>query len=37
MADFASTAFPWIALGIAVAIILSYMNSKEKRQDNKQQ
>ncbi len=26
MSDFVSAAFPWVALGIAVAIILTYMN-----------
>jgi len=36
MADFANAAFPWIAMGLAVAIILSCRNSKEKMQHNKE-
>ena len=30
MGDFFSAAFPWGALGIAVAVILTYMNSNNK-------
>lgn len=37
MADFVKAAFPWVAMGFAVAIILANMNSKEKMQDNKEQ
>jgi hypothetical protein len=37
MADFVNAAFPWIAMGFAVAIVLTYRNSKEKMQDNKEQ
>lgn len=35
MRDFFNAAFPWIAGGIAIAIILAYGNSKKKKQDNK--
>ena len=35
MADFVKAAFPWIAFGFAVAIILTYRSSKERMQDNK--
>lgn len=37
MGDFLNAAFPWIAGGIAIAIILTYGNSKKKKQDNKEQ
>ena len=30
MTEFANAAFPWIAMGLAVAISLAYFNSKEK-------
>jgi hypothetical protein len=33
MASFASAAFPWVALGFAVAISLKYLSIKEKMQD----
>ena len=33
MADFASAAFPWIAMGLAVAIILASRNSKERKNE----
>jgi len=36
MTDFANAAFPWIAMGVAVAISLAYFNSKEKMKDNKE-
>lgn len=32
MADFLNAAFPWIAIGLAVAIIVSYMRSKDSKQ-----
>lgn len=35
MGDFLNAVFPWVALGIAVAIILTYMNSKRKKQEDK--
>jgi hypothetical protein len=35
MRDFFNAAFPWVAGGVAIAIILSYGNSKKKKQDNK--
>lgn len=35
MADFVKAAFPWVAFGFAVSIILIYRSSKEKVQDNK--
>lgn len=28
--DFASAAFPWVAMGIAIAVILTHLNSKQK-------
>ena len=37
MADFASAAFPWVAMGLAVAVVLTYRNSKEKMQEKKKQ
>lgn len=37
MADFCKAAFPWIAGGIAIAIILAYGNSKDKMKNNKKQ
>jgi hypothetical protein len=37
MGDFFNAAFPWIAMGFAVAIILTYINSKKKKQDDKEQ
>ncbi len=30
MGDFFNAAFPWIAMGLAIAIIATYSNSKEK-------
>lgn len=36
MRDFLNAAFPWIFGGFAIAIILSYGNSKKKTQDNKE-
>jgi predicted ferric reductase len=36
MKDFLNAAFPWIAGGIGIAIILTYGNSKKKPQDNKE-
>ena len=35
MSDFVSAAFPWVALGIAVAVILTYMNSNNKTKNKK--
>ena len=36
MYDFASAAFPWVALGIALAVTLTYMDkSKNTKKDNK--
>ena len=35
--DFLSAAFPWVAMGLAVAISLTYLNWKEKMKDNKEQ
>lgn len=37
MVDFAKAAFPWVAGGIAIAIILAYGSSKQKKQDDKKQ
>lgn len=34
MRDFFNAAFPWIAGGIAVAVILTYGNSKKKRKSD---
>lgn len=31
MVDFFQASFPWIAIGIAVAIALAYINSKLKK------
>lgn len=36
MTDFVKAAFPWVAMGLAVAIILANRNSKEKMKDNKE-
>lgn len=33
MVDFLQAAFPWIAIGIAVAIGITYMSSKQKKVD----
>jgi lipoprotein signal peptidase len=35
MGDFFNAAFPWIAIGVAVAIILTYMDSKKKKHEDK--
>ena len=35
MGDFFSAAFPWVALGIAVAVIITYMISNNKNKDKK--
>ncbi|MDP4182000.1 MAG: hypothetical protein Q8942_13030 [Bacillota bacterium] len=35
MVDFLQAAFPWIAMGIAIAIAITYMSSKQKRQVSK--
>jgi len=35
MRDFFSAAFPWIAAGCAIAIILAYGNSKTKKDNDK--
>lgn len=35
MGDFFSAAFPWVALGFAIAITLTYMDSKTKKQNDK--
>lgn len=32
MVDFVKSAFPWVVGGIAIAIILTYRNSKMKKQ-----
>lgn len=37
MGDFLRAAFPWVAGGTAIAIILAYGNSKKKSQENKEQ
>lgn len=37
MGDFFNAAFPWIVGGIAIAIILTYGNSKRKEQNDKEQ
>lgn len=37
MGDFLKAAFPWVAFGFAVAIVLTYMSSKKKKQDDKEQ
>lgn len=31
MGDFLNTAFPWVAGGIVIAIILAYGNSKKEK------
>jgi hypothetical protein len=33
MADFFNAAFPWIAMGIAFALVTVYMDSKNKKQN----
>lgn len=33
--EFLNAAFPWVALGIATAVALTYIESKKKKQDNK--
>lgn len=33
MADFFRAAFPWVAMGIIVALVTSHMSSKKKMQD----
>lgn len=35
MEDFLSAAFPWVATGFAIAIILTYSDSKTKKQNDK--
>jgi hypothetical protein len=35
MREFFNAAFPWVAGGFALAIILTYGNSKKKKQDDK--
>jgi len=35
VADFCKAALPWVAGGIAVAVILTFGNSKRKIQNNK--
>lgn len=37
MGDFFNGAFPWIAMGLAFAIIITYLNSKKKPQNEKKQ
>ncbi len=37
MADFLNAAFPWIVIGLAVAIFISYRSSKEKKQYKKEE
>ena len=34
MSDFIGAAFPWVAFGIVIAFILTYMNSKNKTKDH---
>lgn len=36
IAEFARAAFPWVAMGIAIAVALTYWNEKEKKQDKKE-
>lgn len=36
MVEFLQAAYPWIAGGLAIAIILAYGNSRKKKQDNKE-
>lgn len=35
ISDFFSAAFPWVASGIALAIIISYGSAKNKKQTDK--
>ncbi|STA99829.1 Uncharacterised protein [Clostridium baratii] len=35
MMDFVYAAFPWVAFGIALAALLTHMNSENIHQDNK--
>lgn len=35
MSDFLIAAFPWVAGGTVIAILLTYGNTKKKKQDNK--
>ena len=37
MAHFAKAAFPWIAMGLAIAFFSANRNGKEKTQENKKQ
>ena len=36
VAEFARAAFPWVAMGIAIAFVLTYWNEKDKKQDKKE-
>jgi hypothetical protein len=36
MAEFARAAFPWVAMGIAIAVVLNYWNKNEKKHDKKE-
>ncbi len=36
MAEFARAAFPWVAMGSAIAVVLTYWNEKEKKKDKKE-
>ncbi len=35
MSDFVNAAFPWVAMGLAVAVIITYMNSRNQTKNKK--
>lgn len=35
MVDFLQASFPWTAMGMAVAITIAYLSSKQEKQDDK--
>ncbi len=35
MIEFFNAAFPWVAFGLAIAVVLTYKNSKNKTNDEK--
>jgi hypothetical protein len=37
MGDFFNAAFPWIAMGVSIAIIITYINSKKKTNNEEEQ
>ena len=37
MADFFNSAFPWVIMGLAVAIVCTYDYTKKKKQNNEEE